>query len=453
MLERTSSPPPAERDLDVCLLASLTDGGKISSAQCSLFAARICHLRLVPLGFAKTETTKSYLAVAERNAILQRSKTLAQHSLLRSPLFRMAPDAGWTGQGLLHRDGDLRRLRATCPRQAFYHGRVGAAGAVLAVIYLEHEEERTAIARAGRALNSRKFYPGQQLSRLLEQITQGRYFSLGKNSETRSGDAEPLPGSLQKSIRRDSARSFRHALRADLGSLFATAEPPPPNEDVGNRAREDYRVILETPSGFTERFALQRATEERGETLRISENDGIVTSIDGDSVIITLYNYQDYIHSCVQSLNEAALDAIPGGIEILIVDDASTDQSLRQAQRARDNSILPLRIIEKKSILAWRTRATSDCASLGPLTPLSWNADNLIFPRALRNFIRRSPSLDPPPPTRFFAAFGPARQSQWPSLLLRLGSPDARRTSLYRRDGAIRSVPTNRPRWLRQRPL
>ena len=46
------------------------------AANADFFAARNCHLRLVPIGFAKTEETRSYLPVAKRNALLQRTKIL-----------------------------------------------------------------------------------------------------------------------------------------------------------------------------------------------------------------------------------------------------------------------------------------------------------------------------------------------------------------------------------------
>ena len=56
MLERTSRPPAVERDLDICLLASLTERReKFLARNADFFAERKCHLRLVPLGFAKTE--------------------------------------------------------------------------------------------------------------------------------------------------------------------------------------------------------------------------------------------------------------------------------------------------------------------------------------------------------------------------------------------------------------
>ena len=77
LLAATGIVPTIEREIDICLLASMTDRReKFLAAHADFFAARNCHLRLVPIGFAKTETTKSYLAVGDRNALLQRSKIL-----------------------------------------------------------------------------------------------------------------------------------------------------------------------------------------------------------------------------------------------------------------------------------------------------------------------------------------------------------------------------------------
>ena len=76
------------------------------AANADLFAARNCHLRLVPIGFAKTEETRSYLPVAKRNALLQRTKILlnVHYSDLA---IRMAPGADRYRESLLF---DYRNL-------------------------------------------------------------------------------------------------------------------------------------------------------------------------------------------------------------------------------------------------------------------------------------------------------------------------------------------------------
>ena len=68
----------------------------------------------------------------------------------------------------------------------------------------------------------------------------------------------------------------------------------------------------------------------------------------GLSVLITLYNYERYIGQCIGSLVEASRSRIPGGIEVLVIDDASTDRSLEQAKLIQQRSMLPIRIVAKK---------------------------------------------------------------------------------------------------------
>ena len=85
----------------------------------------------------------------------------------------------------------------------------------------------------------------------------------------------------------------------------------------------------------------------------------------------------------VRSVERAALAKIPGGIEILIVDDASTDASLRHANEAQQASALPLRIVAKKF-----NTGLADARNVGlriARAPYAFimDADNLIFPRAL----------------------------------------------------------------------
>ena len=48
-------------------------------------------------------------------------------------------------------------------------------------------------------------------------------------------------------------------------------------------------------------------------------------------MIVTLYNYSAYVRQCLESLEDSKTEAIPGGIEAVIVNDASTDDSLKQA--------------------------------------------------------------------------------------------------------------------------
>ena len=88
LLEQSDASTNSERDVDICVLAAMTDRREeFIAANADWFAARNCHLRLVPLGFAKTETTRSYLPAAQRNALLQRTKILLNVHYSELPYF------------------------------------------------------------------------------------------------------------------------------------------------------------------------------------------------------------------------------------------------------------------------------------------------------------------------------------------------------------------------------
>src|ERR1043166_8005357 len=66
-----------KRHLDICVLAAMTERREeFFAGNSDFFARRDCHIRFVPIGFAKTEETRSYLPVRQRNSLLQRTKIL-----------------------------------------------------------------------------------------------------------------------------------------------------------------------------------------------------------------------------------------------------------------------------------------------------------------------------------------------------------------------------------------
>jgi Glycosyl transferases group 1 len=77
ILAEPQQKPSDERAIDIIFLGSLTSRReKFFARHAEFFSQHNCHLRFVPLGFAKTEISRSYLTPARRNALLTDSKLL-----------------------------------------------------------------------------------------------------------------------------------------------------------------------------------------------------------------------------------------------------------------------------------------------------------------------------------------------------------------------------------------
>src|SRR5262249_52874108 len=143
-------------------------------------------------------------------------------------------------------------------------------------------------------------------------------------------------------------------------------------------------VLREMRRGYIERFEAQEKSQKQGEAIfQLIDNPRFNGSAPTISVIVTLYNYGVYVRQCLKSFEESQTAAIPGGIEVLIVNDASTDDSLKQAMAIQRNSRHPVRIIDKQL-----NTGLADARNIGlklARAPYAFmmDADNLVFPRAL----------------------------------------------------------------------
>ena len=64
------------------------------------------------------------------------------------------------------------------------------------------------------------------------------------------------------------------------------------------------------------------------------------------SVLIPNYNYGRYLEQCIKSVIDSDFDH--NKLEILIVDDASRDNSIEIINKIKNTSSTPIKIIEKK---------------------------------------------------------------------------------------------------------
>lgn len=402
LLEQKKPSENSERDIDVCILAAMTDRREeFIAAHADWFAARNCHLRLVPLGFAKTETTRSYLPAARRNALLQRTKILLNvhysdlsyfewHRALIGLANRCClitePCEGFTplipGKHLIMAKAD--HLIACCE------------------YYLEHEDQREAIAGAAYDFVRERFTQKDNCRAFLQQIQNALLpenapahfaFNTGANAEAPL-KTEPLPDALTKRISRKPISLLLSALREDVLDILrqtnrkskATTSKPKAFTDTAHYTE----VLADMRRGYAERLGSQERARQKGDAIfRLLDNQLFDRGTPAISVIITLYNYATYIPDCLKSLEDSNTAALPGGIEVVIVNDASSDDSLAKAIRAQETSRHPVRIVDKRF-----NTGLADARNIGlevARAPYAFilDADNMVFPRALEQLYNK----------------------------------------------------------------
>jgi glycosyltransferase involved in cell wall biosynthesis len=142
--------------------------------------------------------------------------------------------------------------------------------------------------------------------------------------------------------------------------------------------------------GYIERFEVETKLQEQGEAIfQVVDNSHLNESAPAISVVVTLYNYATYLRECLKTLEDSDTGSIPGGIEVVIVNDASTDGSLKQATTFLNNSRHPVRVIDKRL-----NTGLADARNIGlqlARAPYVFimDADNLVFPRALEQLHAR----------------------------------------------------------------
>ena len=395
LLEHTDEPALSAREIDTCLLAAKTDRREeFIAANAQFFAARNCHLRLVPIEFAKTKQTRSYLPTPERNLLLQQSKILLNVHYSQLQYFE------WH-RALIAIANRCCLITETCegfeplvPGKHFVMAKADDL-TTCCEYYLKHEEERVAIAEAAYDFARDSFTQEKNCRAFLQQLTKefqtpdaGKELILNLAANEAELPVKPLPESLAKDLSRKPVTQFFSALREDFSNLFRGALTEP----VGNRrtstdpaeTAQRIAIVSDIRRGYIKRFDAQKKSREQDEAIfQLIDNSPFSGSAPLISVIVTLYNYGAYIQQCLKSLEASHTTAIMGGIEVVIVNDASTDDSLKQAMVLQQTSRHPVRIVDKRF-----NTGLADSRNLGlqlARAPYAFilDADNMVFPRAL----------------------------------------------------------------------
>jgi glycosyltransferase involved in cell wall biosynthesis len=395
LLEQRDVPAKSKRDLDICVLAAMTDRrAEFIAANADFFAARNCHIRFVPISFAKTEETRSYLPIPQRNALLQRAKILLNVHYSQLQYFEWHRALIALANRCCLITESCQGFEPLVPGKHFVMAKADDL-TTCSEYYLNHDEEREAIAEAAYNFVHDNFTQEENCCVFLQQITKGfqrgnagTELTLNLAGNEAGLPVEPLPESLAKDLSRKPVTLFFSALREDLSNLFHPAHTEPAGNgrtstDPTETARR-IAIVSDIRRGYINRFEAQKRSQEQEKAIFQSiDNLRFNSSTPAVSVIVTLYNYGSYIGQCLKSLEDSHTATIPGGIEVVIVNDASTDDSLKQAMVAQTNSRHPVRLIDKQL-----NTGLADARNIGlqlARAPYAFilDADNIVFPRAL----------------------------------------------------------------------
>jgi glycosyltransferase involved in cell wall biosynthesis len=401
LLEYSNAPAKPERDIDICVLAAMTDRREeFIASNADFFAAHNCHLRFVPIGFAKTEETRSYLPTQQRNALLQQTKILlnVHYSDLRYFEWHRALIAMANGCCLITET--CEGFEPLVPGKHFVMAKPDDLIACCKHL-LRNEVERKAIAKAAYDFVRERFTQKDNCRAFLQKIKTvfqqpGTSHDLDSDIEANPESpslSEPLANAVAKSLARKPVSLLVSALREDLSNMFRPTDSERPlNGDTSVDSMDPAQriaILSDMRRKYTERFEAQESARERGDAIfRLVDNPRVDVSAPAISVIVTLYNYRTYIQQCLKSLEDSNTAAIPGGIEVVIVNDASTDDSLQQAMAFQGNSRHPVRIVDKRL-----NTGLADARNIGlqlARAPYVFimDADNMVFPGALEQLHR-----------------------------------------------------------------
>ena len=382
MLQSGDQRAHASRAHALTFLGSLTPRREEFVARhADFFAQHSCQLRFVPLGFAKTKETRSYLRAERRNDLLSDSRVLL--------------NLHYSGQKYFEWHRMLLGLANGCciiSETSAGHGRLVPGCHFIMVEpedlidackhYLAHPDQCEVIARAGQEFARTELRQAQTCARYLEQLGGGEQalhaFHLPPDHKTE-------PDEFSRTISRRRQRSFTAAVKNDLRNLFRAApeaEPTKPAQLSPAVQDEKRRAVIAKREAYRARFQQQEEAPKPWEVFECEQGE-LAPQL---TVLVTLYNYAHHIEECIASITAAAAQ-LAQPPEVVIVNDASSDASLEHALRLQAESKLPLRIVNKKF-----NTGLADARNVGTRIArapyiFTMDADNLLFPAALERLL------------------------------------------------------------------
>ena len=391
--------PHRARDIDITFLGSLTPRrDQFFAENARFFSKQRCHLRLVPLGFAKTKLTKSYLSIERRNELLSQTKILLNVHYSDQKYFEWHRMLVGLANGCCCITETCSGYGALVPGKHFIMTEPEYL-IPCCEYYLAHPDECEEIARQGLEFIQKELRQDQACRAFLQVVEADAVRELeraGPDDKTmlvvlaNDAPAHPLPSELTRRLSEHTGRLLRRAIANDFRNgwerLRASLSRVRPKRDIKPLSeKQARRAAIAKRKKYHSRWREQEQARLKGEPFfELHDNEAFARCSEPKiSVLITLYNYAHFIEDCVASVAEASLK-FGHPLEVLIVNDASTDRSLAHAFRCLKKFELPIRIVDKK----WNT-GLADARNVGVGTARApyvfiLDADNLVYPDALR---------------------------------------------------------------------
>jgi GT2 family glycosyltransferase len=388
MLAAPRQRPHPEREYDITFLGSMTARREEFLARhAEFFSRHRCHLRLVPLSFAKTKITRSYLTAQDRNELLGLSRILLNLHYSEEKYFEWHRMLAGLANGCCVISETCEGYGALVPGEHFIM--VEREDLVpCCEYYLRHPDECARIARQGLEFVRTHLRQAQSCQVFLQEFEAGAAV-IGEIVP----DAPPvtLPRELIRTFSGRRARALRRALAADFKRLSGKSAPSPrevqPELDLEVLSKHRLAAIKKREA-FQTRLGEQEDRRAAGETVwNLHDNEFYTQSATPRlSVVITLFNYAHYLSDCLGSITRAAAQ-LPDAPEIVIVNDASTDDSLAHARHFQNKSTLPVRIVDKRFNTGLANARNVGITFARAPFIFMMDADNLVFPNALRELL------------------------------------------------------------------
>ncbi|MFL6582929.1 MAG: glycosyltransferase [Chthoniobacterales bacterium] len=384
--------PHQQRVHDIVFLGSLTERrDEFFAEHAEFFSRHHCHIRLVPLGFAKTKATKSYLSTERRNELLSNSKILLNVHYSEQKYFE------WHRMLVAIANGCCI-ITETCEG----HGPLVPGKHFVMVdpeflvptceYYLAHPDECARIAQEALAFVRTELRQAQGCSAFLNELAIEDAAARLPGDVVADAAPVPLPRPLFFTLTRHTIFLLGRAMRDDakefVGRFSRNGAAQQKQPEPLASPEDTRRTVVAKRQAYRGRLQQQQKAAQRGEAIMETRDNARYAQCDAPAltVIVTLFNYAQFIDECVASVERAASE-LKAPVEVVIVNDASTDASLAAALRCQERHDLPVRVVDKKYNTGLAdARNTGITMARAPFVFIL-DADNLVFPAAFAQLL------------------------------------------------------------------